>query len=89
MKENCPVACGDKKVPFPTTRKNCHDAHEKCPDWASVGDCKSNSNVKKYCPKTCGMCVGSAAEVDPLCVDTHDNCEHWAVSIPLIGDVDL
>lgn len=91
MKDNCPVACRDKKVPFPTTRKNCQDAHEKCPDWASVGDCKSNSNVKRYCPKTCGMCVGSAAAAaaaDPSCVDTNDQCDYWAVSTCDFGGKD-
>jgi ShK domain-like len=88
MRDHCPVACRGKRFQPPSTRTDCRDVHEKCPDWASLGDCRHNDDVKQYCPQTCGLCRDAKAAAtapdesdDDSCVDTHENCEQWAVSV--------
>jgi len=86
MYKHCPASCelirletngGQQQQAEPkaaagaTAAKECVDKHAHCPQWAKLGECKENNDVRKNCAKSCGSC-----EAD--CVDTHANCQFWA-----------
>ena len=90
MRKYCPVSCRD--APVPLNRMDCKDAHPKCVEWARIGECQSNNDMKKFCPLSCGTCTnnnkpkemtaGSTTNTknfDDSCVDTHQSCPGWAV----------
>jgi len=52
---------------------SCEDKNEFCSDWASNGDCETNSGyMLPNCKKSCGKCPSSK------CKDDNKYCEDWA-----------
>lgn len=52
----------------------CHDNHNNCQYWASIGECSKNPGYMLHnCKRSCGQCSGSGS-----CSDNHNTCEYWA-----------
>lgn len=64
----------DTKPQLTTSAKSsgkCIDKHPHCPQWAALGECTANMDVRHHCIKSCLGC-------DSNCVDSHVNCKFWA-----------
>jgi hypothetical protein len=70
--------------------ESCVDTHERCPDWATMGECEANpAYMERYCPYSCNACdqlpyehvtkYGEPQTVDP---ERFDEME------PLLNDMD-
>lgn len=53
------------------TSVECVDKHPHCSQWAALGECTENMDVRNHCAKSCLDC-------DSDCTDTHVNCKFWA-----------
>jgi len=71
VKKYCPLSCGEcEKVIESTSTANvvkreelCEDNHEKCSDWAGMGECEKNpSYMLAYCRKSCEQCQDHQSE---------------------------
>jgi hypothetical protein len=51
----------------------CVDKHPHCPQWAVLGECGVNIDVRNHCAKACGVCNSEES-----CIDNHVNCQFWA-----------
>ena len=49
----------------------CIDKHPHCPQWAALGECTANMDVRNHCTKSCLGCNSD-------CTDSHVNCKFWA-----------
>jgi len=58
--------------------ETCLDYHEKCEEWAAMGECGANPYyMLASCRKACEICGENAK-----CIDFNDNCPYWG----LIGE---
>jgi len=86
MLQHCPASCesilkaqqeGRKTTAASSGDKpkeeRCIDKHQHCPQWAKLGECKENMDVRIYCALSCGLC-----DQEDECTDQHDNCKFWA-----------
>ncbi len=100
MRKYCPVSCRDTERGF-SSKVDCKDLHPRCPTWAELGECKVNSDLKRYCPRSCGTCANqktagsadnhatsSVVNTEELCVDKDEECPGWAVSSIYFGSLD-
>jgi hypothetical protein len=90
MSTHCPGSCENvratemKESNDDISNGTCRDRHDDCSVWASLGECDSNSDMKRYCAVACGICEIEPAtnedgdETDPTCTNEHENCEFWA-----------
>ena len=54
--------------------KDCHDRHDLCKFWQSIGECESNRDwMEDHCPVSCDVCNGTMT-----CIDRHRLCNFWA-----------
>ena len=73
MLKHCPASCDSLRLAGKANKKECADLHEHCPQWALLGECTENADVRQYCAKTCKVC-------EVTCEDGHANCKFWADS---------
>ena len=84
MLEHCPASCEavqqqqtlaktDDAAATGAAIVECVDKHPHCPQWAVLGECGVNIDVRNHCAKACGVC-----NIEDSCVDNHVNCQFWA-----------
>ena len=86
MLEHCPASCEAVQQQQQQTLAKTYDAaatgaaivecvdkHPHCPQWAVLGECGVNIDVRNHCAKACGVC-----NIEDSCVDNHVNCQFWA-----------
>jgi prolyl 4-hydroxylase len=88
MAKHCPGSCENvrateiKESTIDISNGTCRDRHDDCAAWAKLGECDTNSDMKKYCAVSCGICdaepASDADTTDPDCTDGHENCGFWA-----------
>jgi ShK domain-like len=82
MGKHCPASCESVQQQKQETRQTqedegsissgeCIDKHPHCPQWAALGECTANIDVRNHCSKSCLGC-------DSSCADSHINCKFWA-----------
>ena len=43
----------------------CQDEHDRCWEWANMGECEKNEDyMKKQCKKSCKVCVDTEEELE-------------------------
>lgn len=88
MAKHCPGSCENvrateiRESTADLSNGTCRDRHDDCGAWATLGECDTNSDMRKYCAVSCGICeaepAADAESADPTCVDGHENCGFWA-----------
>jgi prolyl 4-hydroxylase len=89
MNKHCPGSCENVRAiaiqesNVDISNGNCRDRHDDCSAWAKLGECDTNSDMRKYCAVSCGICQAEPAAEneegsDPTCTDEHENCGFWA-----------
>lgn len=78
MYKHCPASCELLRLENKNSgqqqqqqQSECLDKHPHCRQWAKLGECKENMDVRNHCPKSCEACPAD-------CADTHENCQFWA-----------
>ena len=84
MTKHCPASCENvratvqKESTADLQNGTCRDRHDDCHAWATLGECDTNADMKKYCAVSCGICEKEPDDDAPPCVDGNESCEFWA-----------
>jgi prolyl 4-hydroxylase len=90
MATHCPGSCENvrateiKESTDDLSNGTCRDRHDDCSVWATLGECDSNPDMKRYCAVSCGICELEPATSDDgigtdlTCIDENESCGFWA-----------